>query len=158
VFDDGPGKPAGIWSRVGRRLLVAGASSNGDIPMMRFARRDHRGALRLLVLRDDAEREFACTAGAGRALDRAKARGWTVVSIKDDWGTVFAESVMPAAPLSLGLLLVEAEADLQPHLVVAAPVVLDPASNFAHLKPVEVAQGLGGAAHRPLDGVVDALG
>ena len=53
--------------------------------------RSQEGALRLLVLHDDAEREFAYTAGAEDALDRAKADGWTVVSIKNDWGTVFAD-------------------------------------------------------------------
>ncbi len=90
-FDDGPQKPVRIWSRIGRRPLVAGGNSNGDIPMMRFARTDQRGALRLLVLHDDAEREFAYTAGAEDALDRAKARGWTIVSIKDDWRTVFPD-------------------------------------------------------------------
>ena len=37
-FDDGPQKPVRIWSRIGRRPLVAGGNSNGDIPMLRFAR------------------------------------------------------------------------------------------------------------------------
>jgi phosphoserine phosphatase len=88
-LDDGPEKPVRIWSRTGRRPLVAGGNSNGDIPMMRFARRPGRDALRLLVLHDDAEREFDYTAGAEEALARAKERSWTVVSIKDDWATVF---------------------------------------------------------------------
>jgi haloacid dehalogenase-like hydrolase len=83
-FDDGPEKPVRIWSRVGRRPLVTGGNSNGDIPMMRFARTGGREALRLLVLHDDADREFAYTAGAEDALDRAKTHGWTVVSMKDD--------------------------------------------------------------------------
>ena len=69
---------------------MAGGNSNGDIPMLRFTRTGPQSALRLLVLHDDAEREFAYTAGAEDALDRAKADGWTVVSVKDDWGTVFA--------------------------------------------------------------------
>jgi phosphoserine phosphatase len=90
-FDDGPQKPVRIWSRIGRRPLVAGGNSNGDIPMLRFTRTRGQGALRLLVLHDDAEREFAYTAGAEDALDRAKTDGWTVVSIKDDWGAVFAD-------------------------------------------------------------------
>ena len=91
-LDDGPQKPMRIWSRTGRRPLVAGGNSNGDIPMMRFARTGDRAALRLLVLHDDAEREFAYTAGAEDALDRAKAHGWTVVSVKNDWATVFADA------------------------------------------------------------------
>ena len=37
VFDDGPAKPVRIWSRVGRRPILAGGNSNGDIPMLRFA-------------------------------------------------------------------------------------------------------------------------
>jgi phosphoserine phosphatase len=89
-FDDGPEKPVRIWSRVGRHPLVAGGNSNGDIPMMRFARTGGREALRLLVLHDDADREFVYTAGAEDALDRAKTHGWTVVSMKEDWSAVFA--------------------------------------------------------------------
>jgi len=91
-FDDGPTKPIRIWSRVGYRPLVAGGNSNGDIPMMRFARTGGRGALRLLVLHDDADREFAYTTGAEDALDRAKTHGWTVVSMKEDWSAVFASA------------------------------------------------------------------
>jgi phosphoserine phosphatase len=91
-FDDGPEKPVRIWSRTGRRPLVAGGNSNGDVPMLRFARTKERDGLRLLLLHDDADREFAYTAGAEDALERAKAKEWTVVSIKDDWTTVFANS------------------------------------------------------------------
>jgi haloacid dehalogenase-like hydrolase len=90
-FDDGPEKPVRIWSRIGRRPLLAGGNSNGDIPMLRFARAGERAALRLLVLHDDAEREFDYTAGAEDALDRAREQGWTIVSIKDDWDAVFAD-------------------------------------------------------------------
>ena len=46
-------------------------------------------SLRLLVLHDDAEREFAYTSGAEQALERADKSGWTIVSIKNDWATVF---------------------------------------------------------------------
>ena len=49
-------------------------------------------ALRLLVLHDDADREFAYTTGAEDALDRAKTHGWTVVSMKEDWSAVFASA------------------------------------------------------------------
>lgn len=46
----------------------------------------------LLVLHDGEEREFAYTAGAETSLEQAKAQNWTVVSIKDDWATVFADA------------------------------------------------------------------
>ncbi len=91
-FDDGPAKPPRIWSRIGRRPILAGGNSNGDIPMLRFANAPGRAALRLLVLHDDAEREFDYTAGAEDALARAKDRGWTVISIRDDWSSVFADA------------------------------------------------------------------
>jgi phosphoserine phosphatase len=89
VVDDGPEKPVRIWDRVGRRPLLAAGNSNGDLPMLASAEPPGRPSLRLLVLHDDPEREFAYTAGAEHALKEASARGWTVVSIKGDWTTVF---------------------------------------------------------------------
>lgn len=91
VFDDGPIKPVRIWSRIGARPVVAVGNSNGDVPMLEFAGGPGRPALRMLVLHDDADREFAYTAGAEDSLERARAKGWTVVSIANDWSTVFAD-------------------------------------------------------------------
>jgi phosphoserine phosphatase len=89
VLDDGPEKPVRIWSHTGRRPLFAAGNSNGDIPMLEFAHHDHKPTLRLLVVHDDAAREFDYVKGAERAIERAAAEGWTVVSMKDDWATVF---------------------------------------------------------------------
>jgi phosphoserine phosphatase len=91
-LDDGPQKPVRIWSRVGRRPIVAGGNSNGDVQMLDFAQRPDRPSLRLLVNHDDGEREFAYTAGAEQALERAGSQSWTVVSVRDDWRTVFADA------------------------------------------------------------------
>ena len=88
-LDDGPQKPIRIWSRMGRRPLVAGGNSNGDMQMLEFTKHDDKPTLRLLVLHDDAEREFDYTSGAEAVLERAGKDSWTVVSIKDDWATVF---------------------------------------------------------------------
>jgi hypothetical protein len=89
VLDDGPAKPVRIWSRVGRRPLLAAGNSNGDIPMLAFAEQPGRPGLRLLVLHDDPEREFDYTSGAEQALEQARGNGWTVVSVNDDWAAVF---------------------------------------------------------------------
>jgi len=89
-LDDGPEKPVRIWSRVGKRPLIAGGNANGDIPMLRFAGGDGSG-LGLLVHHDDDQREFAYDRGSERALAEAAERDWTVVSMRDDWTTVFAE-------------------------------------------------------------------
>jgi hypothetical protein len=89
VLDDGPEKPVRIWSRVGRRPILAGGNSNGDIPMLRFCAHPSRPSLALLLDHDDAEREFAYRAGAEQALERARRDGWTVVSMKNDWKTMF---------------------------------------------------------------------
>jgi hypothetical protein len=88
-LDDGPQKPIRIWNRTGRRPLLAGGNSNGDIAMLDFTRHRNKPSLRLLVLHDDAEREFDYTSGAEQALDLAGKDSWTVVSIKNDWATVF---------------------------------------------------------------------
>ena len=90
IFDDGPAKPIRIWSRLGRRPLIAAGNSNGDIPMLEFAGTAQRPPLRLLVQHDDAAREADYVKGAEQALERAGAEGWTVISMKDDWATVFA--------------------------------------------------------------------
>ena len=88
-LDDGPQKPIRIWSRVGRRPLLAAGNSNGDIPMLDFTRHQDKPFLPLLVVHDDADREFDYTAGAEQALERADANAWTQISIKHDWATVF---------------------------------------------------------------------
>ncbi len=87
VLDDGPAKPVRIWSRIGRRPILAGGNSNGDIPMLQFAREASRPALR----HDDPVREFDYVEGAEKSLELAHEYGWTVVSIKDDWREVFEE-------------------------------------------------------------------
>src|SRR5580765_744917 len=88
-LDDGPQKPVRIWSRTGRRPLVAAGNSNGDVPMLQFTKHDDKPTLRLLILHDDDEREFDYTSGAEQALEHAGKDGWTVVSVKNDWATVF---------------------------------------------------------------------
>jgi phosphoserine phosphatase len=88
-LDDGPQKPVRIWSRTGRRPVFAAGNSNGDIPMLEFTQHADRPFFRLLVLHDDPDREFDYVSGAEAALERADKSGWTVVSIKNDWGRVF---------------------------------------------------------------------
>lgn len=85
-LDDGPMKPVRLWSRIGRRPILAAGNSNGDNEMLEFSR-----GLRLLVLHDDADREFDYTAGAEKALELAGKHDWTVVSMRDDWTTVFSD-------------------------------------------------------------------
>jgi phosphoglycolate phosphatase-like HAD superfamily hydrolase len=91
VFDDGPEKPVRIWNRVGRRPILAAGNSNGDDEMLMYSGRPGAASLRLVVLHDDGEREFDYTAGAERALEHAKQFGWTVISMKNDWATVFSD-------------------------------------------------------------------
>jgi phosphoserine phosphatase len=82
-IDDGPGKVVHIWARTGRKPLFAGGNADGDMEMLESAR------LALLVRHDDVEREFAYDGGAEKALAAAKEHGWTVVSMKDDFKTIF---------------------------------------------------------------------
>ena len=92
VFDDGPAKPVRIWSRIGRRPILGVGNSNGDIPMLWFCADSSRPSLRLLINHDDETREFAYQTGAEVSLEAARREGWTVISVKDDWKTVFAAS------------------------------------------------------------------
>ena len=61
--------------------------------MLKYAGWPSRPGLRLLVLHDDDEREFSYTSGAEASLEQARAQDWTVVSIRNDWATVFADQV-----------------------------------------------------------------
>lgn len=90
-LDDGPQKPVQIWSRTGRRPLLACGNSNGDLPMLEFAQQEHRPTLRLLIVHDDADRESAYTSGAEKAVAEVERRGWTPVSMRNDFRTVFAD-------------------------------------------------------------------
>jgi hypothetical protein len=57
--------------------------------MLRFA---GGPALRILIRHDDPEREFDDDSGAELAPERAATDGWTVVSVRDDWATVYADT------------------------------------------------------------------
>jgi phosphoglycolate phosphatase-like HAD superfamily hydrolase len=89
VLDDGPGKPIQIWNVIGRRPILAAGNSNGDLPMLAFTGGASSPALRLLVVHDDADREFDYVAGAEKAISAVQTNGWTAVSIQRDWQKVF---------------------------------------------------------------------
>jgi phosphoserine phosphatase len=88
-IDDGAGKPPHIHRAIGRRPIVAAGNSNGDIHMLKYASGHKGSSLALLVHHDDAEREYAYDGGAEKALGLAPGAGWVLVSMKDDWKTVF---------------------------------------------------------------------
>ncbi len=91
-IDDGPGKPVHIHRAIGRRPIMAAGNSDGDIHMLKYAA-GHKGlTLGLLVHHDDPEREYAYDDGAEKALQLAPKEGWIVVSMKNDWKTVFPSS------------------------------------------------------------------
>ena len=89
IIDDGPGKPVQIWNIIGRRPILAAGNSNGDLQMLNFAGGKSLPALRLLVVHDDAEREFDYQAGAEKVMEVVDANGWTSISINEDWKKVF---------------------------------------------------------------------
>jgi phosphoserine phosphatase len=93
-IDDKAGKPVGIQAHIGRRPIAAFGNSDGDFEMLQWTTEGPGRRLGVIVHHDDAEREFAydrqsAMGRLSRALDEAPARGWTVVSMKDNWSTVF---------------------------------------------------------------------
>lgn len=92
--DDGPGKPVGIYRNIGRKPILAFGNSDGDLQMLQYTASGSGPHLALLVHHDDAVREFAYdrTSKIGKldkAWDEAITDGWTVVSMKDDWQTIY---------------------------------------------------------------------
>jgi phosphoglycolate phosphatase-like HAD superfamily hydrolase len=88
-LDVGPGKPEHIFAQTGRVPLFAGGNADVDIEMLEAA------GFSLLVNHDDAEREFGYVKGAEKSLEKASELGWTVVSMKDEWTTVFGKEPTP---------------------------------------------------------------
>jgi len=82
-LDIGPGKPEHIFAQTGRLPVFAGGNGDVDVEMLESA------TFAMVIRHDDDRREFAHTTGAERALGRAAVLGWTVVSIAEDWATVF---------------------------------------------------------------------
>jgi len=99
--DDNAGKPEGIHLMLGRRPYTAFGNSPGDRQMLEYTKAGDGARLAILVLHDDADREYAYGPENGlpdtkvgtftQALyDEAKKRGWTVISMKSDWKRIFA--------------------------------------------------------------------
>lgn len=94
--DDAAGKPVGIHQFIGRRPIACFGNSDGDQAMLQYTTINNpRPSFGLIVHHTDGEREYAYDArpkSTGKlvsALEEAPKRGWAVVSMKDDWSTIF---------------------------------------------------------------------
>jgi phosphoglycolate phosphatase-like HAD superfamily hydrolase len=93
-IDDRVGKPVGINQHIGRRPIAAFGNSDGDQQMLEWTTAGAGARFALIIHHDDAQREFAYDRKShigtlDKAWDEANAKGWTVVSMKDDWKTIF---------------------------------------------------------------------
>ncbi len=95
-IDDQAGKPVGINAHIGRRPIAAFGNSDGDRQMLEWTQAGAGPRLLLLVHHDDAKREFEYGAKShigtfsDSLMEEANKSGWTVISMKEDWRTVFA--------------------------------------------------------------------
>jgi hypothetical protein len=96
-IDDKAGKPVGIQRHIGRRPILAFGNSDGDYQMLQWTTAGEGKRLGLLLHHDDAAREYAYDRDGhvgklDRGLDDAAENGWVIVSMKDDFATVFPEA------------------------------------------------------------------
>lgn len=95
LVDDKTGKPEGINMVIGRRPQAAFGNSTGDQQMLEYTGAGNNARLMMLVHHDDARREYAYGANSkigtfsDALMDEAKNKGWIVISMKDDWKTIF---------------------------------------------------------------------
>jgi phosphoserine phosphatase len=92
--DDKAGKPVGIQMHIGRRPIAAFGNSDGDLQMLQWTAAGEGPRFCLYVHHTDAEREWAYDRKSSigkldKGLDEAKAKGWTVVTMKDDWKVIY---------------------------------------------------------------------
>jgi hypothetical protein len=101
LFNDFGGKAEGIHLMIGRRPYAAFGNSTGDQQMLEYTGAGEGARLMMLVLHDDATREYAYGPAQGLPdskvgtftpglYDEAKKKGWTVISMKNDWKRIFA--------------------------------------------------------------------
>jgi phosphoserine phosphatase len=92
--DNKEGKVIGIQTAIGRRPIAAFGNSDDDLPMLQWTAAGSGARFCLLVHHTDAAHEWAYDRESqvgrlDRGLDEAKGKGWTVVSMKDDWKRIF---------------------------------------------------------------------
>jgi phosphoglycolate phosphatase-like HAD superfamily hydrolase len=99
--DNNAGKPEGIHLMIGRRPYAAFGNSTGDRQMLEYTKAGDGARVAMLVLHDDATREYAYGPAQGlpdtkvgtfttALYDEAKKSGWVIISMKDDWKRIFA--------------------------------------------------------------------
>ena len=99
--DNDAGKPQGIHLMIGRRPFMAVGNSTGDQQMLEYTKAGSGARLAMLVLHDDAKREYAYGPAKGlpdtkvgaftpKLYDQAQKEGWVVISMKNDWKKIFA--------------------------------------------------------------------
>jgi hypothetical protein len=91
-YNSQDGKPINLQRLASRLPIFVAANEDSDLPLLEVSTAAGGPRFAMLIHHDDAEREFAYDRGAERALSEARLRGWTVVSMKRDWATVFARS------------------------------------------------------------------
>ena len=94
LISDKEGKPVAINKFIGRRPILAFGNSDGDLQMLQWTAAGGGARFIGIVRHTDADREWAYDRNSSigrldKALDEAKAKGWTVVDIKNDWKTIF---------------------------------------------------------------------
>jgi hypothetical protein len=94
LVDDKEGKPVGIQQLIGRRPLMAFGNSDGDLAMLQWTTAGPGPRFALIVHHTDAEREWAYDRPSAigqldKALDEAKAKGWTVVDMQQEWKRIY---------------------------------------------------------------------
>lgn len=93
-INDKETKPVSIEQHIGRRPIAAFGNSDGDLPMLQWTAAGDGPRFCLYVHHDDADREWAYDRDSpvgrlDKGLVEAEAKGWTVVSMKEDWIQVF---------------------------------------------------------------------
>jgi hypothetical protein len=90
-FDNTYEKPANIALHIGKVPIIVGGNSDGDLQMLEYADDNNPigKSLEILIHHDDPIREFSYDKGAEKVLEESKERNWNIVSMKDDFVTIF---------------------------------------------------------------------
>jgi dipeptidase D len=131
-FDNREMKPANIQLEIGRRPILAAGNSDGDLEMFQYTGGDEGPYLNLLIVHDDAEREYDYLTGADEVMTAAAQSPWMFVSMKDDFKTIFPGAPQPAT---------EPQPAAEPQTTVVSPTAMVPLKDtVATMDPQDVWQ------------------
>lgn len=87
-------KTSAIYREIGKQPVLAFGNSSGDLSMLNYTINGNKyKSAGFFVICDDTDREFGKPKRAESDTKLAKDNGWTPISMRNDWKTIYGDNV-----------------------------------------------------------------